>query len=160
MRKLAALALLILLTLLPAASFAANAPDLSGLTLEELVALRDRIDLAIWNSGEWQEVTVPQGVYEVGVDIPAGHWTVKAVEGASASVIWGTVLDATKKSIDIWASAFYDYARVVSKTYEFYNDKEHMSEIDYDLGAGQYLIIEDAKVVFTPYAGKPDLGFK
>ena len=51
--------------------------DLSGLSYDELVALKDRIDLAIWNSQEWQEVEVPQGLYVVGKDIPSGTWTKK-----------------------------------------------------------------------------------
>ena len=30
--------------------------------------LKSKINLAIWNSREWQEVSVPRGVYQVGVD--------------------------------------------------------------------------------------------
>ena len=56
--------------------------DLSGLSYAELVALKDRINLAMWESEEWQEVTVPDGIWEVGKDIPAGTWTV-SVPGRS-----------------------------------------------------------------------------
>ncbi len=35
--------------------------DLSHMSFEDLVTLKDQINLAIWNSKEWQEVTVPQG---------------------------------------------------------------------------------------------------
>ena len=40
-------------------SAAADPVDLSGMSFDELVALRDQLNLAIWNSQEWQEVTVP-----------------------------------------------------------------------------------------------------
>ena len=43
--------------------------DLSGMSIDELVELKDRINLAIWNSQEWEEVTVPQGEWIVGEDI-------------------------------------------------------------------------------------------
>ena len=36
--------------------------DLSGMNYDELVALKDQINRAIWNSDDWQEVEVPQGV--------------------------------------------------------------------------------------------------
>lgn len=40
--------------------------DLSAMTYEELVALKDKINLAMWESKDWEEVTVPQGVWTVG----------------------------------------------------------------------------------------------
>ena len=46
--------------LLPVFSLA-DLPDLSGLSYDELVQLRDQINLAIWNSEEWEEVSVPSG---------------------------------------------------------------------------------------------------
>ena len=52
--------------------------DLSGMSYDELVILKDRIDKTIWDSQEWQEVTVPQGLYKIGEDIPAGKWTILA----------------------------------------------------------------------------------
>ena len=46
--------------------------DLDLKTFTELVALRNKINMAIWNSQEWEEVTVPEGIWEIGADIPAG----------------------------------------------------------------------------------------
>ena len=74
MKKL--LCLLFVLVLLPVVSLS-DLPDISGLSYEELVQLRDCINLAIWNSEEWQEVTVPPGLWKIGDDIPAGHWTIR-----------------------------------------------------------------------------------
>ncbi len=58
--------------------------NVDSLSYNELADLKDQINLAMWNSDEWQEVKVPQGIWEVGVDIPTGHWTISPVEGG-----WG-----------------------------------------------------------------------
>lgn len=133
--------------------------DLSGLSYNELVALKDQINIAIWKSQEWQEVTVPQGVWLVGEDIPAGRWTIKT--GASYAMITiGTKLDATGKSIDIWGSNFYHSVMVCNPNDRLYDSTSDKSEVDFDLKAGTYIIIDSGSVIFTPYAGKPSLGFK
>ena len=93
-----------------AAGFAlAEGIDLSGMSYDELVALKDRINLAMWQSDEWQEVTVPQGVWKVGEDIPAGHWTVKCITGnncRSTQISWGEAL--TEGGTDIAWRGRYD----------------------------------------------------
>ena len=50
--------------------------DVSSLSFSDLIKLQEEINLALWNSDEWQEVTVPAGLYQVGRDIPAGTWVV------------------------------------------------------------------------------------
>ena len=50
--------------------------DLSGLSYDELIALKQKLNLAIAQSDEWKQVTVPIGNYIVGEDIPAGVYTV------------------------------------------------------------------------------------
>ena len=63
--------LVALLLLFPAAALAQI--DLSGLSYDELVALKDQINKAMWESKEWQEVTVaPRGVYEGRRGYPRG----------------------------------------------------------------------------------------
>ena len=57
--------------------------DLSGMTYEELVELRDQLDKTIWAMDEWEYVQVPGGDYDVGVDIPAGRWTLVGVDAYS-----------------------------------------------------------------------------
>lgn len=135
--------------------------DLSGLSYEELVALKDSINLAIWESEEWQEVTVPQGVWVVGEDIPAGKWTIKSDVSAMRTLIsWGDVLseDGTtvdhKKRGDKWV---YIY----NPDYDRYEGGE-VEEYTVDLQAGDYVevAVDDGPAVFMPYAGKPSLGFK
>ena len=148
---------LLLAALLICSVAAADPVDLSGMTFDELVALRDQINLAIWNSQEWLEVTVPEGIWIVGEDIPAGHWSIRV---------------AAKK----------DYFYV--SCYDKLNETEKMPArgarlVQQDIASPGYsafgeitpevadLILEDGwffecggAVIFTPYAGKPDLGFK
>lgn len=133
--------------------------DLSGMSFDELVALKDRIDLAIWNSQEWQEVEVPQGVWKVGEDIPVGHWTIKSVEGW-ASITVGTALNEGGKDIDTWNSRFYYYDSVYHPSYKSYNSASNKTELDFNLTEGMYIVIDMGVVSFSPYAGKPKLGFK
>ncbi len=150
--------ILALVLLLPTLALAEI--DLSGLSYNELVALKDRINKAMWESQEWQEVSVPQGVYEIGKDIPAGHWSITAAQGQSVAVTWGTKLNEAKTDLDIvWEKGFYEYESLVSPTYEYYNASDR-TEVDFDMQAGQYLVVSNGQVVFTPYKGKPSLGFK
>lgn len=141
-------------------SFAsAESIDLSGLSYDELVALKDQINLAIWNSDEWQEVTVPQGVWKVGEDIPVGHWTIKT-DASFAYITICTAIDETGKSVDLWKSDFYHSASISSPDYRYFDATSDKSEIDFDLKAGTYIIIEGGSVIFSPYTGKPSFGFK
>lgn len=136
--------------------------DLSGLSYEELVALKDCINLAIWESEEWQEVTVPQGVYEVGKDIPVGHWVISPVDGVYSDIKWGRALDPSGTQIEesMTGRSHYDYAIICSKTYKHYDEGEDKTELELQAVEGMFISIEDGDVVFTPYAGKPSLGFK
>lgn len=151
--------LIALLLLLPAAAFAQI--DLSGMSYDELVALKDQINKAMWESKEWQEVTVPQGVYEVGVDIPEGHWSIAAADKQSITVSWGTKLAASKVDIEAdWSEgSIYEYENLISETYAYY-EKGNKTEVDYDLKTGQYIVVAYGDAVFTPYKGKPSLGFQ
>ncbi len=151
---------LLVLALVLAGSFAFAEVDLSGMSYDELVALKDQINLAIWNSQEWQEVTVPVGVWKVGEDIPAGHWTLTVAPDGNppfGSVVIGTALNETGKDIDIMSSDYYysESLRLAGA-----DDYPGLDEMNYDFKDGDYVIINYSDVIFTPYAGKPSLGFK
>lgn len=151
------IAVFLLLFALP---FAAQADvNLSGMSYDELVALSDQINLAIWNSEEWQEVTVPQGVWEVGADIPEGHWTIKAADGVYSYISYGNTLEENGKKVSYGSRDYYSQ-RVTSETYRLFEKGEDILQIDIDAKAGSYIEIEHGDVVFSPYAGKPKLGFK
>ncbi|MDD3921704.1 MAG: hypothetical protein PHO41_11090 [Eubacteriales bacterium] len=149
--------LLILLLLCPITALAEV--DLSGMSYDELVALQEQVELAIWSSDEWQEVTVPSGVYEVGTDIPAGKWTVSAADGVSAVIMWGDALD--ESGVDLsYDGDIYEYEWLYSPTYYGYDAGSDKTSVTYEMKDGQYFIVDSGTVVFTPYAGKTGLGFK
>ena len=130
--------------------------DLSGMTFDELVALKDQINLAIWSSQEWQEVEVPQGVWRVGEDIPAGKWTLRCNTDYYTDVDVGQKLNEAGTGIAYPTKAA---EMVYNPNYHLYKDGK-ITEWTIDLAAGDYVVIDSAPAVFTPYAGKPSLGFK
>lgn len=138
--------------------------DLSGMSYEELVALKDRINLAIWNSEEWQEVTVPQGIWVVGEDIPAGHWTIKCIADTNAAFVYVVVsnkLDNTGKKVmrggDFWAGE-----SIYNPDSSYTQKKLALPVIEWDIELfdGLYVEVNYEAAIFTPYSGKPSLGFK
>ena len=97
MKKLAlTLALLLTLTLVPARAEI----DLSGMTLAELMELSQQVTMAMWETEEWEEVEVPIGVYEIGVDIPAKHWNIAAADGYFPEITYASKLDASGRSAE------------------------------------------------------------
>lgn len=139
--------------------------DISGLSYDQLIALKNRINLAIWECEEWQEVTVPQGLWEVGKDIPAGTWTVRCADTGRKSYLlksckleWGDTLDANGQGV-AW-SRRYDHVEVYNPYSDDYEGE--VTEYTFTVQAGDYIYIDPFynKAVFTPYTGKPDLGFK
>lgn len=135
---------------------AAEAPDLSAMSFNELVALRDQLNLAIWNSREWQEVTVPAGVWQIGEDIPAGHWTIRPLPGTYVSVAYCDILDDYGKSVGI---GWHGWGGCLTGRSDSDITAGEPREVDLDMVAGMYFI-NHGTVIFTPYAGKPDLGFQ
>lgn len=131
---------------------------LSSMTYDELVMLKDRINIAIWNSQEWQEVEVPQGVWKIGEDIPVGHWTITASPTAWVGVTYGSELDDNQKEID-WLCKGYYHELLKGKKHVFATEDD-LRSIDINTKNGYYIEIEDGSVIFTPYSGKPSLGFK
>jgi len=49
--------------------------DLEAMNYADLMELRESVDNALANFPEWNGIVVPEGVYEIGVDIPAGKYT-------------------------------------------------------------------------------------
>ena len=136
--------------------------DLSGMSFDELIALKQQIDLALWGCEEWQEVTVPQGTYKVGEDIPEGQWTIKATEGNWASIEWGIEVDASGVEIikRISGKSGHDWKHVLSTTYKGYKEGEDATQIDLNLLEGMYVRVDGGSAVFMPFTGKQSLGFK
>ena len=74
MKKLITI-ILILALLLPAAALA-DLPDISVLTMDELIELNRQIQLKLFSEKLIDGITVPSGVYTVGVDIPEGTYKI------------------------------------------------------------------------------------
>lgn len=146
MKKL--LSCLLMVCLCVAGGLAEEEIDLTGMAYDELVALREKLNLAIWESDEWQEVIVPKGVWEIGVDIPTGHWSISVADNGFAAIRYGDALEETGTEVSVSDSTIY-----VSESLE------GSDQLDIILRDGCYLEVEYDSVVFTPYAGKQDLGF-
>lgn len=157
MKKLITIALILAL-LLPAAALS-DLPDISGLSFDELVQLRDQLNLAIWNSQEWQEVIVPIGVYKIGEDIPAEAWTISA---ASDNPRIGTYIYYCRHLNSIGKEPAWDGTELFYQAIENKEDGGGYTPTSLDLTCkeGMYLIVRDGPAMFTPFAGKQDLGFK
>ena len=155
------LSLLIVALLFTGSAFAASF-DLSGLSYEELVDLKNQINLAIWNSDEWQEVTVPEGTWIVGEDIPAGTWTVKCADlGKYCFISWGDTLDETGHGLE-HSDRSWLMTQIYNPNHEDYEVGDRI-EYTFTVRNGEYVIVHQQgahTAIFTPYAGKPDLGFK
>ncbi len=106
--------------------------DLSGLTFEELCDLQRQVNLAIWASDKWQEVTISVGVYKVGEEIPAGKWTIKR---------------STNKYTYFRVGQKFENGKV--KSYAFTSDLETKANLI--LEEGTYIEVSDYPVIFTPY---------
>lgn len=122
--------------------------DLSGMSFDELVALRNQIDQALLASDGWQEVSVPAGVYHIGEDIPAGKWTIRPADGQTTEVYYGAGLKNGGSSID----DVYDVVQITSPddSYAEYND---VASVSWTLEDGSYIKVESSSVVFTPFSG-------
>ena len=149
--------ILILALAVPAAAFA-DLPDISNLSYDELVQLKDSINLAMWNSQEWQEVTVPQGIWIVGEDIPAGTWTIKCATDSFSSITFGDTLN--EMGTDIEYSQYYHYESITSPDSSIYEKDKDITEYTITVKNGDYIKIEYSSVIFMPNTGKPSLGFK
>lgn len=126
---------LLVLALVLVGAVALAEVDLSGMTYDEMVELRDQLDKAIWASDGWQYVQVPGGDYDVGTDIPAGRWTLVGVDSYSEIKVCES--RALKD----------DYAAEI-----IYESLEHNQHYNITLEDGQYIKISGL-IAFQPYLG-------
>ena len=88
MKKICALVLALLLI-----QSAALAADLSGMSFDELLALRDQVQRELISRPEWKEVTVPPGEYTIGIDIPAGVYSISYAGKRPGNFrVWGAAV--------------------------------------------------------------------
>lgn len=149
--------------LLACATALADDIDLSGLSFQELAVLRNRCLYEMMQRDEWQEVTVPQGNYQVGTEIPAGKWVIRCADTGRDSYLM-------KEAEVSWGVGKPENGRVPypwKGDVEVYNPKNssykgEITEYIIELEDGDWVAINPLynAVVFTPYTGTPNLGFK
>ena len=149
--------LCLVLCFLPVVAFA-DLPDLSGLSFDELLQLQNQLNFSIWNSKEWKHVEVPTGVYIIGVDIPAGHWTIKPPAGDGVVIEYFKEVDETgKRPLNTLSN--YD-AESIADENSSYASIVPMREVDFILKEGFYLtIVNGPYAVFEPFVSKPAFTF-
>ena len=156
MKKLIA-TILILALLLPAAALSDDI-DLYSMTYDELVALHNRLNIIMWASENWQEVAVPPGVWKIGEDIPAGHWSIRPAENCGPDyVIYASGTKDDGHDVDLFAGP-YIMECICDPGAEYYT-LEYKTSTDINMEDGHYVRL-DCTMIFTPYSGKPDFGFK
>ena len=60
----------------------------SWLTTQELIAMRKQVNEEIHSRPEWKEVEVPTGTWHVGTDIPAGAYSIRALDKRSYGTVY------------------------------------------------------------------------
>lgn len=122
--------------------------DFSSMSYDDLVSLSKQVGIAIMEHDDFDSVSVPMGLWEVGVDIPAGVWILSSTDGSYVSVTYGNTLDSSGNDMNQFdkgntAANFED-----AETWRI-NAKE-----------GCYFHIEYNSVTFTSDTGTTSLGFK
>lgn len=141
MRKRIILVLVLVLTLfLPLISGAEN--QYEGYTFEQLQREYLAILDAMWKTDEWQRVEVPAGVYQVGVEIPAGEWTISHNNLFSVKI--GPTLETTKAGV----------ASKGRKVYTLIEAKEYKNGWTVKLEAGDYIELSKAVYFTVPVKGQ------
>jgi hypothetical protein len=157
MKKRILSTLLCLILMAPAAMAEPQTVDLDTMTLEELQELQLRVVAAMWKTDGWQSVEVPEGAYEIGVEIPAGKWTLTPREGEYVTIQVVSKLNATGTR-EANNAQTYAY-QVITSASSFMHDDYPSESFTITLEKGMFIIIDDAPVIFTPPAG-PSFTFK
>ena len=134
----------------------AESIDLSGLSFDELAQLRDRCQMEMMQRTEWQEVRVPHGLYKVGVQIPAGTWTVRCDEGSYVRFFWGDTLKSGGAEVDY--SRHYGSEWIYNPN-DKYTKAGDRTEYTFTVNDGDYIEV-DGIATFTPGASAPSFTFK
>lgn len=135
MKKLMVMLLVVCLVLPITAIADVSMPDLTEYSTEDLIALKTLIAQEMLERGIEKQATVPIGKYIIGVDIPAGTYTLKPVKsGFTIHVFPNTSKTGT-----------YDYIFG-----EYVKSTDYIGKLE--LLEGQVLEI-DANVIFSVYTG-------
>lgn len=112
------------------------------LTLAQLQSEYLNILEAMWKSDEWQKVEVPAGVYQIGVEIPAGEWTLSNSRAFLVGV--GSTLNDTKTRI-------HDNYR---KAFEYIEKEDYQNGWTILLEEGDFIELSAVVYFSTPIKGQ------
>ena len=146
MNKSISVFIVCLMLLIPAFAFAEV--DLTGMSYDDLVSLSKQVGMAIMQSDEFDSVTVPMGIWEVGVDIPEGTWIITP-EKSMCTVVYGSALDESGNDMN-----FFDRGNAYA---DLYNSSESWRV---KATKGNYFMVKYNNAVFTSDTGLTGLGFK
>ena len=133
------IACLLFVAIMLSIPFALADVDLSGMSFDELIDLQSQLTSEILSRSEWKEIRVPVGTYEVGVDIPAGAYTVTIKQGSTNLFVKDAVTGYTIHNLALYTS---------------FADRNIIKKLV--LEEGNIVEITFAAVYFSPYTG---LGF-
>ena len=136
--------------------------DLSGMSFDDLISLRQQVNLALFNSDGWQSVEVPAGFYQIGVDIPAGHWTITPAPENRFNLCYADKANASLSDIGPGWDSINGWNGILSTKKNkdgSWKDSEYPHSLDLLMVDGWYIRFSGT-AIFTPYVGKPDLGFR
>ena len=151
MKKLFALLLAVIL-LLPAVALAEDDNEFMGLTYIQLMGKLGKVQRALWACEEWSSVDVYAGVYKIGEDIPAGHWTITpAADNDFYSIGYGSRLNISETGLD--SDSIIEWMNISS---DYSDARSH--RLDIVLQEGYFLELGH-KSTFRPYSGKTTPNF-
>lgn len=148
---LAAVTLCVALVPAARAELDVSTVDLSGLSSAELVILKNKVNVAIWESGDWKQVTIQPGVWKVGEEIPAGHYHVTAAEGDAIKFRYGDTLSAGKTAVTYSSNAYISESlfHPSAKSYR----PGSATSVNVDMQEGCYVDVSLGCAVLSPYTG-------
>ncbi len=137
MKRIIACVLLLAMMLLNASALADI--DLSHMSFDELIAFQSKLTEEILSRSEWREIKVPAGTYVIGVDIPAGVYTVTIKQGSTNFWVKDGINGYTLQNLALYSTR---------------EDRNIIKKLI--LEEGNIVEINSSAVYFSPYTG---LGF-
>ena len=143
MKKL--FALILALVLLCSSAVAESDDPFAGLSFDEILALYKYVGQYLMQMPEFKQVTVPEGIYKIGVDIPSGDYEIYSLPDSQTSVYYFDKINtfgstAADDAMTQW-EVISDIDGLGCKSYHF-----HFVD-------GNYVRISSAPAVFSTYTG-------
>ena len=135
--------------------------DLSGMSFDELVALRNQVTTALFYSDDWKEIFVPGGFYQVGNGIPSGHWTITPYGQSYIHVWYGDKANNSLSGPGIGWDIVNGWNGILSTKKNkdgSWQDTSEYHQLDIVIHDGWYLLFA-GDVIFTPYVGVSNIKY-